>query len=121
MPQTGEDATEGPADAALCRGRRRHQVIATRPAVATPAANRSNGGANVTLANGSPAAVCTISTRIRRITQPGAATTAPRIDGAPTPTARPPDSATMPAAIAGATSGTTSRFTIGDRVARRPK
>ena len=57
---------------------------------------------------------------MRRITQPGAATTAPRTDGAPAASAAPPARATMPAAIAGATSGTTRRFTTGERTARRP-
>ena len=88
---------------------------------ATPAAATSNGGVSVRLANGSPAAVWTISTRIRRMTQPGAATIAPRIDGAPATSATPPASARMPAAIAGATSGTTNRLTMGERIARRPK
>ena len=84
------------------------------------AASRSNGGPRVTLANGRLAAVSTTVTRIRRTTQPGAATTAPTTAGAPAATSTPPASATTPTAIAGATSGTTARFTTGDRIASRP-
>ena len=40
--------------------------------------------------------------------------------GAPATTSAPPARATTPAAIAGATSGTTSRLTSGDRIASRP-
>ena len=62
----------------------------------------------------------TMATSDRRTTQPGAATTAPRTGGAPATTATPPARASTPTAIAGATSGTTSRLTSGDSTARRP-
>ncbi len=102
------------------RGRRRHQVKPTMPAVAIAAATRSAGGSSVTLANGRLAAVSTTVTRIRRITQPGAATTVPTTGGAPMTTTIPPASAASPTAMAGATSGTTTRLTTGDRMASRP-
>ena len=54
------------------------------------------------------------------MTQPGAARTAPIAGGSPARTRAPPASATTPAAMAGATSGTTSRLTTGDRIASRP-
>ena len=54
------------------------------------------------------------------MTQPGAARIAPRTGGRPASTRAPPPSATTPAAMAGATSGTTSRLTAGDRTASRP-
>ena len=84
------------------------------------AAAVSSGGSSVTLANGRPAAVSTMATSNRRMTQPGAATTVPMTGGAPATTATPPASARTPTAIAGATSGTTSRLTSGDSTARRP-
>ena len=102
-----------------CR-RRRHQVRPPRPATERPAAAVSNGGSSVVLANGRAAANCTIATRIRRITQPGAASTAPTASGRPARTAAPPARATSPTAIAGATRGTTARLTIGDRIASLP-
>ena len=99
---------------------RLHHVMPRSPPVAAAAAPRSNGGSRVTLANGRLAAASTTATRIRRITQPGAAATAPMTSGAPARTTAPPASATRPTAIAGATRGTTTRLTSGERTARRP-
>ncbi|MBI3748224.1 MAG: hypothetical protein HY262_05205 [Chloroflexi bacterium] len=62
----------------------------------------------------------TIPSRIRRIAQPGAASTAPTTAGTPARTSAPPASATSPTAIAGATRGTTARLTAGARIANRP-
>ena len=107
-------------DAAPDLGRRRHHVTPTIAPDASAAAARSAGGSRVTLANGRPAAVSTTVTRIRRITQPGAAMTAPTTAGAPATTRTPPASAASPTAIAGATSGTMTTLTSGDRIASRP-
>ena len=102
------------------RRRRRHHVTPAIPATDSAAAAVSRGGWSVTLANGRLAAVSTMVTSNRRTTQPGAATTAPRTGGAPATTATPPARASTPTAIAGATSGTTSRLTSGDSTASRP-
>ena len=78
---------------------------AARDAAAVTA---SSGGSSATLANGRRRAPATIETVIRKITQAGAARTAPMPDGAARrTTSDPAASATNPAAIAGATSGTT--------------
>ncbi len=84
------------------------------------AVTEATGPGRVTLANGRDAIASTIATMIRSETQPGAARTLPTSDGAPARTRKPPSIATSPAAIAGATSGTTARFTTGDRIASRP-
>ena len=74
----------------------------------------------MTVARGTAAAVSTMVTRSRRITQPGAASTAPSTGRPPATTMHPATSARTPTAIAGATSGTTSRLTSGDHSATRP-
>ena len=73
------------------------------------------------LANGTDAAVRTTPTRTARTSQPGRPMTVATIGGAPASVSQPPIRARVPAAIAGGTSGTTTRFTAGARRAKRPK
>ena len=72
------------------------------------------------LANGTDAVASTMPMISRKDTQPGAASTEPTTDGAPKLTSAPPTRATSPAAMAGVTNGTTSRFTAGEINASRP-
>ena len=81
-------------------------------AVETPSAAPTTGS-NAMLPNGIPAATSTIPMVRRNAIQPGAARTAPSAAGAPALTRAPASSATRPAAMAGVTSGTTTRFTAG--------
>ena len=99
---------------AIGRGRERSTTSVATAVIA------AIGPGRVTLANGSDAIASTIATMIRSETQPGAARTLPTSGGAPASTRKPPSIATSPAAIAGATSGTTARLTSGDRMASRP-
>ena len=109
----GTDAT-GSRRAGRGRPRDRTMTIpSAAAAVARPKATPA-AGSNAMLANGTEAPRSTMPMISRRATQPGAASTEPTTDGAPTLTTAPPTRATSPAAIAGVTSGTTSRFTTGE-------
>ena len=104
--------------AGLRASRRRTTTTATTGRRRRP--SRRPAAGRVTLANGIAAVVSTIPTIRRSDTQPGSARTAPTTGGAPARTRPPPTSATRPAAIAGATSGTMTRLTAGARIASRP-
>jgi len=94
-------------------------MATTQPAAATAAATLA-GGSSVMLAKGSAETARTIPTidpRAAHAGKPNATATGP----GPLSIAAPPaTSARPPAAIAGATRGTTSRFTMGASRANRP-
>ena len=91
----------------------------TTAALATPA-TVDQGAASVTLAKGRDAANRTTETRAARTSQPGRPSSVAASGGTPIPASQPPTRASVPAAMAGGTSGTTTRLTSGARIARRP-
>ena len=101
--------------------RRRGNRPTTPMSAAVPSATTADHGTGTSrLANGSPAATSTSAIIRRRPTHAGSAMAAPSPAGMPAPTSRPAPIATMPAAMTGATSGTTTRLIAGATMARRP-
>jgi hypothetical protein len=89
-------------------------------APAAPATPASHGATRSRLASGTDAPARTVPTIAARSAQAGSPPSVARIVGAPV-RARPPAArAIAPAAIAGATSGTTPRFTMGETIESRP-
>jgi hypothetical protein len=97
------------------------QVVAARIKAALPAPSPApTAGSTAMLANGTAAATSTMPMISRSATHPGAARIEPIASGIPRATRPPPAIASRPAAIAGATSGTTTRLTAGAITDRRP-
>ena len=96
------------------------RAITATSAAETRAATMSHGAPSVTLANGSPAPIRTTPTIEPSNSHAGRPPRVATIAGMPAPIARPATTATAPAAIPGATSGTTARFTTGDTSESRP-
>ncbi len=91
--------------------------------IATPIAARTRliGGSRSIEARGTSAAVRTVTMIAVRSAHAGSPRMVASPAGPPTDTRPPPASASSPAAIAGATSGTTARLTAGATTERRPK
>lgn len=92
-------------------------TISTRDATALI---ESHGGAISRLASGSPAPARTTATIAAYSAHAGRPASVASAAGAPSPTTTPATSARAPAAIAGGTIGTTSRFTAGATSDSRP-
>ncbi len=88
---------------------------------AAAARMRLAGGARSIEARGTSAAARTVTMMAVRSAQAGKPSIVARPAGPPADTRPPPASARSPAAIAGATSGTTARLTAGATSERRPK
>lgn len=89
-------------------------------APADAATTASHGTSRSTLAKGSEAPARTSPTITDRIAQAGSPPRVATSAGAPASEMAPARSATAPAAIAGATSGTTARLTTGDTIDSLP-
>ena len=100
---------------------RRRRTSAARPATSRPAATAAAAGGRVTLANGRAAASRTIPISSPSTSAPGMPARVATSPGAPIAASAPPASASVPAAIATGTRGTTARFVRGDSGATRPK
>lgn len=86
----------------------------------TTAAIVSHGGTSSRLASGSPAPIRTVATIAAYRTHAGSPTTVATTGGTPAAASIPTTIDNAPAAIAGGTSGTTSRFTAGATSDSRP-
>ncbi len=86
----------------------------------TAAARPSQGATSSRLASGSPAPILTTPTIAAYRAHPGSPMIVATTGGTPASTSMPTTSASAPSAIAGGTSGTTSRFTSGATSDRRP-